>query len=206
MAMNETRYFSAPDLQLRNQAGKGRQASGYAAVFNANSHDLGGFVERIAPGAFARSLSEAASGQRSIYALWSHDNSLPLGSTKSGKLTLNEDERGLSFDLDVARFNPMMLSALEDSDLQMSFGFRVREDKWLKIEGDNSDEYERTLIDVELLEISFVTSPAYPDTSAALRSLDSFKQETVQVEEVTPDITEQVKRVLSLRYRLQSGR
>lgn len=29
MSMNETRYFSAPDLQLRNKAGVGKQASGY---------------------------------------------------------------------------------------------------------------------------------------------------------------------------------
>ena len=200
----ETRYFAKPDIEIRAENDlEAQKAHGYAAVFDANSHDLGGFRERIAKGAFSRSLEEVARGEKSIFALWSHDNAMPLGSTKSGKLKLAEDDRGLTFDLDVKRFNPMMLSALEDSDLQMSFGFKVREDKWTRLEGEHADEYERTLIDVDLLEVSFVTTPAYPQTDAAIRSLADFKDEIRAEDNV--DTTEQLKQLMFLRLSILRG-
>ena len=47
--------------QLRQKTGSDKPTiSGYAAVFNSMSEDLGGFVEVIRPGAFKRSLAEGA--------------------------------------------------------------------------------------------------------------------------------------------------
>lgn len=194
----EIRYVKTA-VERRAEESQGK-ASGYAAVFNSNSHDLGGFVERISKGAFARSIEEAAKNEVNIYGLWQHDSHYPLGSTRSGKLKLEEDDHGLSFELDTARFNPMMVGALEDGDLQMSFGFRVRKEEWLRIERDTHTDYERILHDVELLEISLVTHPAYPATEAALRSLDHFKSEFRKVDNV--DTSEQLKKVLYLKHRL----
>ena len=50
----------------------------------------------------------------------------------------------------------------------MSFGFRVIEDHWAYPEG--TDEVIRTIIRAELLEVSPVTFPAYPDSIAEARS------------------------------------
>lgn len=187
-------------VELRAQTETDKRATGYAAVFNSDSHDLGGFIERIAPGAFTRSLQEASQGLVNIHALWSHDSSQPLGSTRSGKLVLREDERGLTFDLDVSRFNAAQRGALEDQDLQMSFGFRVREQIWK----DNDDgTVTRTLIDLDLVEVSFVVNPAYPATDAALRSLDKWQAE--QRKAKTVDTTEQLKRVLLSRSNVRAG-
>jgi len=43
----------------------------------------------------------------------------------------------------------------------MSFGFRVLEDRW--------EQRTRTLVRVDLVEISVVPEAAYPDTNSALR-------------------------------------
>jgi hypothetical protein len=56
---------------------------GYAAVFNRWSVDLGGFRERIAPGAFTKTVREA-----DVVALWNHDDGHLLGRIASGTLTL----------------------------------------------------------------------------------------------------------------------
>jgi len=50
--MRETRQFRA---DLRATRGS---LVGYAAVFNVPSKDLGGFIEKVKPGAFARVLRE----------------------------------------------------------------------------------------------------------------------------------------------------
>lgn len=170
----EIRNFDMADVEVRatTEADQSNRASGYAAVFNSASHDLGGFREFIAPGAFARSLNDASTGALNIFALWSHDNSQPLGSTQTGKLSLSEDERGLAFDLDTKRFTPAQLDALADNELRMSFGFIVRADEWRK---EDDGQITRTLADVELLEVSFVINPAYPDTSAAKRSMEAWR-------------------------------
>lgn len=193
----EIRNLPVDLVELRAQTENDKRATGYAAVFNSDSHDLGGFIERIAPGAFTRSLREASEGLVNIHALWSHDSSQPLGSTRSGKLVLREDARGLTFDLDVSRFNAAQRGALEDQDLQMSFGFSVREQVWK----DNEDgTVTRTLMDVDLVEVSFVVNPAYPATDAALRSLDKWQAEQRKAEKV--DTTKQLKRILMSRSNL----
>ncbi len=191
----EIRNFSIGEVEFRAPDDQPKRATGYAAVFASDSHDLGGFVERIAHGAFVRSLAEAAAGTINIHALWSHDNSQPLGSTRSGKLTLSEDGYGLRFDLDIARFTPAQLDALRDGDCQMSFGFIVREQSWL--EADDGTVI-RTLIDVDLREISLVINPAYPATDAALRSMSEWRSEEMcEVECKNLDITPMLKRALS---------
>ncbi len=183
-----------------------KKAAGIAAPFNSDSHtmysyDHGEFVERIAEGAFARSLQEAAAGKSNIYALWAHDSSQPLGSTRSGKLNLEETDTGLSFEMDVSRMSEMQRSALEDGDTQMSFGFIVREQNWRELE---SGIWERTLIDIDLLEISFVINPAYPATDAALRSLEAWKAEH-RNEPEDIDTLDQLKRVMFLQARIRGA-
>ncbi len=195
----ETRSFAIRDLTIDAQAeGQPKRLTGYAAVFNADSEDLGGFIERIAPGAFDRSLAEAARGERSIFALWGHDNRQPLGSTKGGKLTLTRDDRGLKFDLDVTRFTPAQLDAARDGDLKVSFGFSAKVQEW----NDAASPVIRTLIDVDLFEISPVIDPAYPQTEAALRSLSEFRSNVKAEEIAKPTLEESNEEFRQLKIKL----
>lgn len=140
---------------------KGRRIEGYAAKFGSDA-DLGGFSERIAKGAFAAGMSA------DILALLDHDQSKVLGRTRSGTLRLNEDETGLAFSLDVpeTQAGNDVLELAQRNDLGgMSFGFTVPDggDKW--------EGRTRTLVSINLLEVSVVSAwPAYPDTEIALRS------------------------------------
>ena len=195
----ETRNFAAPEIRADDNQ---KNAAGIAAPFEAYSHDFGDWREKIAKGAFKRSLEEAAAGDVNLFCLWAHDMSQPLGSTRGGKLTLEEREDGLYFDADISRMTPIMRGALEDNDLGVSIGFRVRKDTWETIEEGDLTRYERTLEDIELLEVSLLVNPAYPQTSAAMRSLESFKEEFRKTDNV--DTSEQLKRVLFLQHRLRT--
>lgn len=150
------------------QEGDTLRIGGYAARFNELSVLLWNeFRENIAPGAFARSLDGG-----DIRALWNHDSNIVLGRTTNGSLRLWEDEQGLAFELEL----PPTQAARDCYELirrgdvnQMSFGFTLRPDgdQW---EYDENEQLIRTLLAVDLMEISPVTFPAYPTTSVDVRS------------------------------------
>ena len=145
----------------------GRKIEGYAATFNAEA-DLGGFRERIAPGAFRAALGS------DLLALLDHSPSNVLGRTRSGSLRLAEDTRGLSFSLDLpdTQAGRDVLVLAERGDLGgMSFGFNVPDG------GEQWEGRTRTLHTIGLKEISVVSAwPAYPDTEIALRTLSGFAE------------------------------
>lgn len=91
----ERRTFTVRDVEARADD-DGMRLSGYAAVFNDSSVPLP-FKESIAPGAFRKTLSETPD----VRLLINHEG-LPLARTKNGTLKLEEDERGLRFNADLA--------------------------------------------------------------------------------------------------------
>ena len=157
--------MSTPDIERRGAVAgvtaSGRTLSGYAATFN-DPTAIGGYTERIAPGAFARSL---ASG-RDVLALLDHRADVLLGRTRSGSLKLSEDAKGLRFELSVpdTQAGRDVIALAERGDLGgMSFGFVAIDEAW--------DGNTRELRQVELHEISVVQSwPAYQSTEINLRS------------------------------------
>jgi HK97 family phage prohead protease len=138
---------------------------GYGAVFDAVSEDLGYFKEVYRRGCFTRTLST----NPDVRALVEHDSAKVLGRTKSGTLTLREDERGLYVEIKPAntQTGSDLVTSIKRGDIDsMSLGFYVQEDKWSTRDGMPF----RELLDVELVEASIVTWPAYPSTSADIRS------------------------------------
>lgn len=194
----ETRQFQITEVRVADDNGE-KRLRGHAAVFNSDSVDLGGFIEQVAPGAFSRSIDDAVAGRSNIHAFWNHDPGMPLGSKRGGKLLLKEDGNGLAFDLSAKRLSPAQLDAVEDGDMQMSFGFRTRKDEWSKRDG----KPFRTLLDVDLFEISLVSQPAYPDTKVALRSLEDAKLEEPPIVDEPPKIESDPTPVEDLARRLK---
>lgn len=150
---------------------------GHAAVFNSMSDDLGGFRELVRPGAFARFLEHASD----IRALLNHNTAHVLGRTKAGTLRVAEDEIGLRVAIeppDTSYARDLMVSVSRGDITQMSFGFRVRNggSGWAK---DDKGNITRTLTDLELIEVSAVTFPAYPETDIAIRSLEQWRRRSV---------------------------
>jgi HK97 family phage prohead protease len=136
--------------------------SGYAAVFNEDSVPLP-FLERIAPGAFRKTLTETPD----VRLLINHEG-LPLARTKNKTLRLHEDETGLYMDADLPDTQAArdLYTLVERGDVdQMSFAFRVIRQKW------NEDRSRRVLTELSLSDgdVSVVTYPAYPTTTVEAR-------------------------------------
>ena len=158
----ERRTFTVRDVEARQAADGTMRLAGYAAVFDDPSVPLP-FVERIAPGAFRKTLSETPD----VRLLINHEG-LPLARTKNGTLTLTEDSRGLYMDAEIADTTEGrdLYKLVERGDVdQMSFAFRVIRQKW------SEDRSMRTLIELSLADgdVSIVTYPAYPTTSVEAR-------------------------------------
>ena len=149
-----------------------RMISGYAAVFDSDSEDLGGFTERIERGAFAEAIKVS-----DVRALFNHDNNMILARTASGTLRIYEDERGLKYEFEAPNTNVGndVLEMIKRGDIsQSSFGFTVEQDSWAKRDGTTY----RTIKKVkQLYDVSPVTFPAYPEASVAVRKLEEINLE-----------------------------
>jgi len=158
---------SYPRRETRQAAGvtlsaSGRTLRGVAAVFDVEAR-VADFIEIIRPGAFKGSLAG-----RDVVCLVDHDPGRLLARTKSKTLRLEEDAKGLRFELDVpdTQEGRDILTLAERGDLGgCSFGFTVPKG------GETWNGKRRELRAVNLHEISVVHSwPAYEGTSVQARS------------------------------------
>ncbi|GAG91647.1 unnamed protein product, partial [marine sediment metagenome] len=129
-------------------------------------------------GAFKNTILES-----DIVANKNHNSNFILGRNQSGTLILEEDRKGLKMEIDppdTTYANDLIVS-MERGDIdQCSFAFKVIADKW---NNEDKNNVIRTLEKVELRDVSIVTDPAYPQTSAQYRS----------TEEVFKDFNESIK-------------
>jgi len=166
MALEQRTLIRPVELRATD---KGPIAGGYAALFNSEA-DIGGhFREIIAPGSFA----EAVKGD--VLALYDHDMGRVLGRSSAGTLRMSEDATGLAVEIDLPDTSDGrdLAILMERGDISgMSFGFSVTKETW----DETTNPPLRTIQAVDLIEVSAVARPAYPDTSIAMRSLDGVRQ------------------------------
>jgi HK97 family phage prohead protease len=158
-----------------SKSGSKTKLSGYAAVFNSDSEDLGGFTEQIAPGAFRDVLASASLDCR---CLLNHDPNMLLGRTPN-TLRLRQDSHGLFYECDIPDTNAgrdVLVSAERGDISQSSFGFTVADEQWFDLSGNKTDKWSgsRRLITKvgSLFDVSPVTYPAYQASSVEAR--DAF--------------------------------
>jgi len=187
--MNQEKRFYATAVRAVKNGDK-RTITGYAARYNVLSGDLGGFRERIAPGAFKRILGASPD----TVALVNHDASKVLGRTTSGTLRLSEDSRGLKFECDLPNTETgrSTYESVQRGDLNgCSFAFMTDDSRMCEYKEEEFDpEFDednkgirgkakrlvrsivRTIHDfTNLIDVSVVTHPAYPQTSVDARNL-----------------------------------
>lgn len=169
-AMTEMRQECIRRVEFRAAPSTdGLTLEGYAAVFDewTNIDDYeGSFRERIAPGAFKRTL-----GQRMPVLQFDHGSHPLIGSIPLGRITsIVEDSHGLRVK---ARLSDNWLvepvrDAIRDGAISgMSFRFRVVDDNWTR---SRDGIAERTIREVELYEVGPVVFPAYEQTTVGVRS------------------------------------
>jgi uncharacterized protein len=164
----ERRNIKATEIRLSTGADGSQILTGYAVRFNSPSVDLGGFTEVCAPGMFTRTLRESPD----VLMLRDHNSSQLLGRTTAGTLTLNQDSQGLAFSVTMPKtaIAKDTVENVRNGNLNScSFGFNVPSggDKWTT----TPDGIQlRTLLDVNLAEVSITSFAAYPATSVSLRT------------------------------------
>lgn len=173
-----------------DEQGDGRTLEGYAAVFDTpteiNSWE-GAFTEKIARGAFRKTLRERTPVLQFDHGRDWRTGSVPIGTFES----LSEDDTGLHV---LARLfdNPVVepiRQAIEGRAITgMSFRFEVIRDEWRDTEtgkvikpgpdlwdalwdNDDPSKIERTIKEVKLFEAGPVVFPAYAATSVGVRDM-----------------------------------
>lgn len=142
---------------------------GYGAVFNSpteiNSWE-GNFEERIAPGAFAKTLQE-----RKPVVQFDHGHDIATGSVPIAAIEdIREDKNGLFVRarmFDNPRVEPIRQAIAGGAIDGMSFRFRVTREEW----DDSGPLPVRTIKELDLFELGPVVFPAYESTSVGVRSL-----------------------------------
>ncbi len=153
-------------VQTRAGGSEKRTVGGYAAKFERMSQNLGGFKERIAPGAFNYSRSQGWPG---VIARYNHDDNMLLGTTVARTLRLDLDNIGLLYDVDLPAARADVYELIQRGDIsQSSFAFITDQDEW---DVDDTGFPRRTLLSIRLDDVAPVNKPAYIDTSAGIRSL-----------------------------------
>ena len=142
--------------------------SGYAAIFDSFSQDLGGFREKIRHGTFKRAVDEP----QDVRGLADHEPARILGRTKSGTMRIWEDDIGLAYEISVpdTQAGRDIITSISRGDVSgSSFSFDVVDDDW----GTDDDGEIRELRDVDLFDVGPVAFPAYlaTVTEATRRSL-----------------------------------
>jgi HK97 family phage prohead protease len=182
---------------LRAASNSAFELAGLAAAYNKLSGDLGGFRERIAPGAFTRALASTPD----VLCTINHDISKLLGRTTSGTLSLSDSPEGLRF---VCKLDPAQQShkdlyaSVKRGDMsECSFAFSPADggDKWDDAKDERGQRFSRrTLTNLNLFDVAVVTRPAYPgSTNVGARSSAVVVPARLQVS-------------LEEQYRRQTGR
>ena len=159
----EIRYAPIKELRVKREEGEPPKITGYPIVFNSWSDDLGGFREMIME-------QSAAAIERGgdFVSMFNHDPNYPIGRVSAGTINVTADESGVYLEAtppDTQWARDLMVSIDRGDVRGGSFQFWVNRDEW------NGDYTERRIYDFDLVELGPVTMPAYPGTSAQVRSL-----------------------------------
>lgn len=155
-------------LEVRDLGEEGQWIGGYATVFiPRESRNLGGFIERVAPDAFNEAR---AASWPDVVCRFNHDSNYVLGTTGADTLRLRTDRLGLDYQVLPPQAEAKIRELVQRRDIRhSSFAFRVPRggDEW----GVTDQNFpQRTLHNVELVDVAPVLTPAYPDATAALRA------------------------------------
>lgn len=161
------------DLEMKAE-GRGFRFRGHAAVFDEeaeidNIPGVGTLTESIQRGAFRKVLQEPANVPFTL----EHDATKVFATTKSKRLKLAEDAKGLSVDADLPDTSMARdLQALVDGDVVtgMSFGFVLGPTTNQRIERRSNGHHRRLLGFKKLLDVCATWDPTYPSAEAQFRS------------------------------------
>jgi Escherichia/Staphylococcus phage prohead protease len=163
---------TAGQVELRDSPSGGKMFVGYAYRFGVESENLGGFVERIRPGAGAKTIQE-----QDLRGLFNHAPDNLLGRMGAGTLRVAEDHMGGGYQIDQPNTSlgrDLGVLVARGDVYGSSFTFQV-------VGGQRGVAWSRTergfplreIVQMRMRDVGPVTFPAYPAgaSEVALRSL-----------------------------------
>lgn len=154
-------------VELRAEV-DGNRLAGHAAVFDVHAQ-MPGHWETLARSAF----DEVLAADPDVKALFNHNPSLILGSTRAKTLRLETDDVGLAFEVDLpdtSYANDLRELVAREDVRGCSFGFLPGADRWSRAPDGGQLRTHTSVRD--LLDVSLVAYPAYDGTEVHLRSVD----------------------------------
>lgn len=184
--MELERRITLSSFEIRKDDDDAPTIHGYASVFDSLSEDLGGFREIVEQGAFSDTLK----ANPDVRATIDHQGGLMvLGRTRNKTLTLREDNTGLRVVIrppDTAAGRDVLTLVRNGYLDQMSFAFRAMSEKWETMP-DGVPLRRLRAADLDGGDVSIVTRPAYPATSAEVRAMVDQLAAGLQAEPAVAD-------------------
>lgn len=171
-------FRSAAPMEVRSSEDGRKTLFGHFAVFNRwteiDSIFEGRFMERMAPGAFRKTLQESGMNAKIMF---NHGRSEVLPDVLIAKpREAREDSIGGYYEADLFRGLPEWLyEGLSEGVYGASFRFRALREEW--VDDPRPSEHnplglpERTVTEAQVAEWGPVSWPAYSDATAGVRSL-----------------------------------
>lgn len=156
------------DFKTRAEEDGSKFVEGYFIRYNSETELWPGVFEEIKPEAVNASLT-----QNDVRCLFNHDSAFVLGRTGNNTLELKSDSNGLWGRVSINENDKAAMDVyarIQRGDINAcSFGFIP-----LKERVENKDDGTTKFVveEVDLIEVSAVTFPAYKDTSIAARKQD----------------------------------
>ena len=169
-----------PGLEVKADQNGRTVIRGYAAVFESESQDLGGFVEIIERGAF----DDVMRSNPDVFGKYNHTQ--VIGRTSSGTMRLMVDERGLRYEIDPPKSAAAVVELIERGDCRgSSFAFRTRaaDESWTR---DANGRMIRRIKKFSFLgDAGPVDTPAYlaTETYVSKRAIEMALAENTKAEE-----------------------
>jgi HK97 family phage prohead protease len=191
--MTDTTAFRMlrPGPEVRATNGKPDTLTGHLAVFNQwariDSVKEGRFLERIAPGAFTKTIQE---NRDSMRVLFQHGKDPQVADKPLGMIeALEEDDTGVRYDVPLfdTNYNRELLPGLRAGAYGSSFRFGVPKgrDEWNyspeRSEANPEGWKERTIRELRMMEFGPVTFPAYAGATAGVRSMRSITDDLLRI-------------------------
>jgi hypothetical protein len=169
-----------PGLHIKQDDNGRTVIRGYAAVFESESQDLGGFHEIVERGAF----DEVMRSNPDVFGKYNHER--VIGRTTSGTMRLTVDDRGLRYEIDPPRAAADVVELIERGDVRgSSFAFRSspKDETWTR---DASGRMIRRIKKFSFLgDAGPVDTPAYlaTETYVSKRAIEmALAENTAQKE------------------------
>lgn len=172
--MENRKSFLSTDFQVRESQGSDEKyLEGYFIKFNEETNLFDNVYEEVDPQSITNSLKN-----NDIRCLFNHQTDLVLGRTGNKTLELRADENGLFGKVKINKEDRQamdILARIERGDINAcSFGFNILNEEVVE----RADSVKFILKEIDLVEVSPVTFPAYPTTEISARNKDlkSYKQ------------------------------